>query len=260
MMGATMKTLVLAEKPSVGKELARVLGCPQGGKGWLEGGAWIVTWAMGHLVELADPESYDERWKTWNLESLPMLPQHLRLVRDPPQRPPVQCDQAAPAPPGRGRAGDRHRRRAGGGAGGALDPAPGRLEGRHPPPVDRLPDRRGHPRGLPGPEARRGLRQPVPRRGVPGRGRLGDRAEPDARPELPLRHPPFGRPGADPHPGAGGRPREGDRQLPARGLLDGAGRLRPVPRLLAGPRRGPRASRTRSAPAPSPTRCGARAP
>ncbi len=74
-----MKTLVLAEKPSVGKELARVLGCPQGGKGWLEGGAWIVTWAMGHLVELADPETYDERWKTWNLESLPMLPKAMRL-------------------------------------------------------------------------------------------------------------------------------------------------------------------------------------
>jgi len=74
-----MKTLVLAEKPSVGKELARVLGCPQGGRGWLEGGAWVVTWAMGHLVELADPETYDERWKTWNLESLPMLPRELRL-------------------------------------------------------------------------------------------------------------------------------------------------------------------------------------
>jgi DNA topoisomerase-3 len=56
-----MKTLVLAEKPSVGRELARVLGCTQGGKGWLEGPAYVVTWAMGHLVELADPETYDER-------------------------------------------------------------------------------------------------------------------------------------------------------------------------------------------------------
>jgi DNA topoisomerase-3 len=74
-----MKTLVLAEKPSVGRELARVLGCPQGGKSFLEGGAWIVTWALGHLVELADPETYEERWKTWNLESLPMLPKALRL-------------------------------------------------------------------------------------------------------------------------------------------------------------------------------------
>jgi DNA topoisomerase-3 len=74
-----MKTLVLAEKPSVGRELARVLGCTQGGKGWLEGPAYVVTWAMGHLVELADPETYDERWKTWNLESLPMLPKAMRL-------------------------------------------------------------------------------------------------------------------------------------------------------------------------------------
>jgi DNA topoisomerase-3 len=74
-----MKILVLAEKPSVGKELARVLGCPQGSKGWMEGPAHVVTWAMGHLVELADPETYDERWKSWNLESLPMLPKALRL-------------------------------------------------------------------------------------------------------------------------------------------------------------------------------------
>jgi DNA topoisomerase-3 len=74
-----MKTLVLAEKPSVGKELARVLGCPQGGKGWQEGLTHVVTWALGHLVELADPETYDERWKTWNLETLPMLPKALRL-------------------------------------------------------------------------------------------------------------------------------------------------------------------------------------
>jgi len=52
------KTLVLAEKPSVGRELARVLGCRQGGNGYLSGGQYIVTWALGHLVELAEPEAY----------------------------------------------------------------------------------------------------------------------------------------------------------------------------------------------------------
>ena len=50
------KTLVLAEKPSVGRELARVLGCKQNREGALEGGDYIVTWALGHLVTLADPE------------------------------------------------------------------------------------------------------------------------------------------------------------------------------------------------------------
>ena len=54
------KTLVLAEKPSVARELARVLGCKQSGEGYLEGEKYIVTWALGHLVELAPPEDYDK--------------------------------------------------------------------------------------------------------------------------------------------------------------------------------------------------------
>lgn len=68
------KTLVLAEKPSVGKELARVLGCRRGGEGCLEGERYIVTWALGHLVELAPPEAYDKAWEKWDLLTLPMLP------------------------------------------------------------------------------------------------------------------------------------------------------------------------------------------
>ena len=54
------KTLVLAEKPSVGRELARVLGCKKSGNGYLEGEKYIVTWALGHLVTLADPDVYDK--------------------------------------------------------------------------------------------------------------------------------------------------------------------------------------------------------
>ena len=57
------KTLVLAEKPSVGREIARVLGCKYGGNGVLEGGGYIVTWALGHLVTLADPDVYDKKWQ-----------------------------------------------------------------------------------------------------------------------------------------------------------------------------------------------------
>ncbi|NMA09398.1 MAG: DNA topoisomerase III [Clostridiales bacterium] len=74
------KTLVLAEKPSVGRELARVLGCQTGGAGYLEGSRYIVTWALGHLVTLAEPEKYGEQYKTWNMESLPIMPEKMELV------------------------------------------------------------------------------------------------------------------------------------------------------------------------------------
>jgi DNA topoisomerase-3 len=74
------KTLILAEKPSVGRDIARVLRCSKQGNGYLEGDKYIVTWALGHLVTLADPEEYDERYKAWKLEDLPMLPERLKLV------------------------------------------------------------------------------------------------------------------------------------------------------------------------------------
>jgi len=74
-----MKSLVLAEKPSVGRDIARVLGCQQKGNGYFEGPKYIVTWALGHLVTLADPETYDQKYQTWRLEDLPMLPEPLKL-------------------------------------------------------------------------------------------------------------------------------------------------------------------------------------
>ncbi|WP_168122992.1 DNA topoisomerase III [Paenibacillus sp. HB172176] len=74
-----MKALVLAEKPSVAKEIARVLGCGQKQKSYMEGGKYVVTWALGHLVTLAEPEDYDVKYKNWELESLPMLPQKMTL-------------------------------------------------------------------------------------------------------------------------------------------------------------------------------------
>ena len=75
-----MKTLVIAEKPSVGKDIARVLGCKNGKNGFLEGGKYVVTWAMGHLVTLADPEKYDDKYKSWNLNDLPIMPKKAELV------------------------------------------------------------------------------------------------------------------------------------------------------------------------------------
>lgn len=74
-----MKTLVLAEKPSVGKELARVLGCRNMKEGFAEGNQYVVTWALGHLVTLADPQDYDKRLESWQMEDLPMLPDKMQL-------------------------------------------------------------------------------------------------------------------------------------------------------------------------------------
>lgn len=74
------KSVVIAEKPSVARDIANVLKCTKKGNGFLEGDKYIVTWALGHLVTLADPEAYDQKYKTWNLEDLPMLPERMKLV------------------------------------------------------------------------------------------------------------------------------------------------------------------------------------
>lgn len=74
-----MKSVVLAEKPSVARDIARVLNCKKKIDGALEGDKYIVTWALGHLVTLADPESYDSKYKEWKMEHLPMLPKEFQL-------------------------------------------------------------------------------------------------------------------------------------------------------------------------------------
>lgn len=74
-----MKALVIAEKPSVARDIARVLRCNKKIDGGLEGEKYIVTWALGHLVSLASPESYDKKYKEWNLEQLPMIPEKFKL-------------------------------------------------------------------------------------------------------------------------------------------------------------------------------------
>lgn len=75
-----MKSLVIAEKPSVGRDIARVLSCGQNHDGVLEGSRYVVTWALGHLVTLADPEQYDKKYEEWKLDTLPMLPEKMELV------------------------------------------------------------------------------------------------------------------------------------------------------------------------------------
>ena len=75
-----MKALVIAEKPSVARDIARVLYCEKKLDGGMEGRDYIVTWALGHLVTLADPEAYDKKYVKWEMETLPMMPDKMKLV------------------------------------------------------------------------------------------------------------------------------------------------------------------------------------
>ena len=75
------KTLVIAEKPSVGRDLARVLPGPfEKHEGYLEGPEHVITWAVGHLVQLAEPDEYDPKFKRWRMADLPIVPEHFKLV------------------------------------------------------------------------------------------------------------------------------------------------------------------------------------
>lgn len=89
-----MKKLVIAEKPSVGRDIARVLGCKQQTKNYIEGKDYVVTWGLGHLVTLADPEIYDKKFATWKMEDIPMMPERLKLVVIPKTRGQFQAVKA----------------------------------------------------------------------------------------------------------------------------------------------------------------------
>ncbi|WP_333651888.1 DNA topoisomerase III [Lacrimispora sp.] len=74
-----MKSLIIAEKPSVARDIARVLQCKKSNNGVIEGERYVVTWGLGHLVTLADPEDYDSKYKEWKMEDLPMIPDRFKL-------------------------------------------------------------------------------------------------------------------------------------------------------------------------------------
>ena len=74
-----MKKLIVAEKPSVGRDIARVLGAKEKGDGYLYGDDYVITWAVGHLVSLCEPGEFNEAWKKWNMHQLPMLPDSIPL-------------------------------------------------------------------------------------------------------------------------------------------------------------------------------------
>ena len=80
-MTDSLKILVIAEKPSVGRDLARVLPGPFAkNEGWLEGPEHVLSWAVGHLVQLAEPDEYDAKFKRWRMADLPIVPEHFKLV------------------------------------------------------------------------------------------------------------------------------------------------------------------------------------
>ena len=68
--------LVLAEKPSVAMSLSKAIGANQRGDGYMEGNGYLVSWCVGHLVELSQPEVYDEKYAKWRYDDLPILPEH----------------------------------------------------------------------------------------------------------------------------------------------------------------------------------------
>lgn len=75
-----MKYLVIAEKPSVARSISKVIGAYKHEDGYLEGGDCVVSWCLGHLAEYAAPEYYDERYKSWRFDDLPILPEEWKLL------------------------------------------------------------------------------------------------------------------------------------------------------------------------------------
>ena len=75
-----MKSLIIAEKPSVGRDIANSLNINEKRNGYFENNKYIVTWALGHLVELQTPEDYDNQYKTWRLEDLPIMPEKMKFT------------------------------------------------------------------------------------------------------------------------------------------------------------------------------------
>src|SRR5215208_2415143 len=73
--------LIVTEKPSMGRDVAAALGAARRGGGFISGESDIVTWCVGHLVELDDPQAYDPRFERWRVEDLPILPDEFNVIR-----------------------------------------------------------------------------------------------------------------------------------------------------------------------------------
>lgn len=79
-----MKTLIIAEKPDMGRTIAAVMEPrAKNNRTYLEGEKYIVTWAIGHLLGLAEPDAYDAKYKRWNIKDLPIIPEQFKIVPNP---------------------------------------------------------------------------------------------------------------------------------------------------------------------------------
>ena len=104
--------LVIAEKPSVARSIAGVIGADKKQDGYMEGNGYLVSWCIGHLVSLADAAAYDERFKKWRYDDLPILPQEWQYII-PAEKKRTVCRAAFPdGAPRRDGPCVRHRRRA----------------------------------------------------------------------------------------------------------------------------------------------------
>ncbi len=143
--------LVIAEKPSVARDLARVLGVRGTGRHALsDGAAHVITWCIGHLVELEEPAAYDPRWKAWRLDTLPMIPGAFKLRPVPGTRDQLRGGARAAARPPLHRGRQRLRRRARGRAHLSLRLRAGRQPAADAAALDLVADRRGDPAGVRG--------------------------------------------------------------------------------------------------------------
>ena len=216
--------LVVAEKPSVARDIARVLGASARGEGRLTGGGYVVTWAIGHLVALREPEELDERYRRWRAEDLPILPERMQLKVLPKTR--AQFSVVKKLMNSReirsiicatdsGREGELIFR--------YIYEMAGCQK-----PVERLwissmtdeAIRAGRA------EPRKPLRRAVPERAMPFRGRLAGGHERQPRVYAALRGAAFRGPGADAHAGHAGHPPAGDRSLCSPAVLDRTGGFR----------------------------------
>ena len=141
----TSHTLVIAEKPSVARSIAGVIGADQKQDGYLEGNGYLVSWCIGHLVSLADAGAYDPRFKKWRYEDLPILPQEWQYIIPDDKKKQFEVLRSLMERPDGDRPCVRHRRRTRGGADFPFRLSDGGLSKAVSAPLDFQHGGRGHP-------------------------------------------------------------------------------------------------------------------
>ena len=164
--------LVIAEKPSVARSIAGVIGADQKRDGYMEGNGYLVSWCIGHLVSLADAGAYDERFKKWRYDDLPILPQEWQYIIPAEKKGQFAVLRSLMERPRRDGPCVRHRRRARGRADFPFRLPDGGLQKAVQAALDFQHGGRGDPGGLCPPETGGRLRRPVSIGPVPGAGRL----------------------------------------------------------------------------------------